>query len=773
MVGSSLGDELGDEVGEDDDAGVTARVAAFTATPVVASAATPRAVTAMTMILFMLRRYEPAVEERARADPRNVQDRGDPGIAPQNGDMRILIVEDDPAVAAGIADGLGAAAIDVDAVATGQAALDALSEAHDLVVLDLGLPDMDGTDVARSIRATSAVPIIVVSARGDEMDRVLALELGADDYLVKPFGMRELLARIRAVTRRTAVEPAESAPDLGRLSIDARSRRVMLGDAEVHLTPTEFDLLDYLAAEPGAVHPAQRHPARCVAHRVVRRDQDPRRTRRGDPSQAGRPRLDRVGPRRRLPVRDRAVSLRLVAAMIAVVLLALLVQDIPLAGYLRDVERERIVTALERDAFVLAGRSEEDLHETAPDADGSITALAQAYRDSSGARVVIVDRTGTAIVTSDEDGAGVGDSFLTRPEIAEALGGGVTSGTRFSQTLGIDLLYVAVPVLSGDDIFGAVRLTYPNRVVDDAVTAKLAGLGIVALTTVLLAALIGWVFSRSVTRPIRLLRAANDGFAAGDRGVRADPDAGPPEVRSLARSFNGMASRIDALLEQQRGFAADASHQLRTPLTALRLRLERARELAPTDPSAAVDRLEAADAELDRLETLIEGLLVLSRAEGSGVVAVPVDLAAVAAARVEQWSALAAETGATVDYAGPPTSPVLAVPGAVEQIVDNLVDNALGVGSPTVTVRVDAAALHVLDRGPGLTAEDRAHAFERFWRGRGSQDRRGSGLGLAIVAQLATASGAVARLDAREGGGLDAVVVFRQGRTSSSSTPTN
>jgi DNA-binding response OmpR family regulator len=112
---------------------------------------------------------------------------------------------------------------------------------------------MDGTEVARQIRARSAVPIIIVSARGDEMDRVLALELGADDYLVKPFGMRELLARIRAVTRRTAVVAEEPAADLGRLNIDERSRRVTLDGAAVHLTPTEFDLLKYLAAEPGAV----------------------------------------------------------------------------------------------------------------------------------------------------------------------------------------------------------------------------------------------------------------------------------------------------------------------------------------------------------------------------------------------------------------------------------------------------------------------------------------------------------------------------------------
>ncbi|CAN5520540.1 HAMP domain-containing sensor histidine kinase [soil metagenome] len=464
------------------------------------------------------------------------------------------------------------------------------------------------------------------------------------------------------------------------------------------------------------------------------------------------------------------MSLRLVAAMVAVVLLALLVQDVPLAGYLRDVERERIVTALERDAFVLAGRSEEALHDALPDADGRVSALAQLYRTSSGARVVIVDRAGVAIVTSDEDGSGVGDSFLSRPEISESLAGGVTTGTRFSVTLGLELLYVAVPVLSGDKILGAVRLTYPNRVVDDAVNAKLSTLGLVGLTTVLLAVLIGLVFSRSVTRPLRLLRGATDRFSEGDRAVRADERVGPPELRSLSRSFNGMAGRIDALLEQQRGFAADASHQLRTPLTALRLRLERARELAPIDSAGAVRRLEAADAELDRLETLIQGLLVLSRAEGSGVAVEVVDLGEAAAARVEQWSALAAESGKRVSYDGPASVGVLAVPTAVDQIVDNLVDNALGISpdGSEVTVRVvltgGRVALHVLDRGPGLTADERAHAFERFWRGRGEQERRGSGLGLAIVEQLARASGATAELAAREGGGLDARVSFVPGR---------
>jgi DNA-binding response OmpR family regulator len=173
------------------------------------------------------------------------------------GSVRILMVEDDAAVAASSLDGLAAQGFTVEHVGTGRAALDAVasSEPPDVILLDLGLPDIDGQEVCRRIRSVSETPIIVVSARGDEADRVIALELGADDYLTKPFGMRELAARIRAVMRRSAA-PLPSAPNvqqLGRLAIDRRTQRVHLDDEEIALTAKEFDVLAYLAEDPGAV----------------------------------------------------------------------------------------------------------------------------------------------------------------------------------------------------------------------------------------------------------------------------------------------------------------------------------------------------------------------------------------------------------------------------------------------------------------------------------------------------------------------------------------
>ena len=173
------------------------------------------------------------------------------------GRVKVLVVEDDPSVADGIIDGLGNAAFDVHHSATGATALaDFATFAPDIVLLDLGLPDMDGTDVCRALRKQSTVPIIVVSARGDEIDRVVSLEMGADDYVVKPFGMRELVARIRAVARRTSNTEAPSGPterSFGALTIDTRAQRVSLAGEDIHLTPTEFELLVYLTEDPGAV----------------------------------------------------------------------------------------------------------------------------------------------------------------------------------------------------------------------------------------------------------------------------------------------------------------------------------------------------------------------------------------------------------------------------------------------------------------------------------------------------------------------------------------
>jgi len=462
------------------------------------------------------------------------------------------------------------------------------------------------------------------------------------------------------------------------------------------------------------------------------------------------------------------VRLRFVAAIAVVTLLVLLVQDVPLAFYLHGNEQSKISSTLQRDALVLAGRSQNALWSDNAANVAAAKQLAETYRKNGGARVVIVDSAGNAVVTSDDDQATVGDSYASRPEIASALAGNIATGTRYSTTLKQSLMYVTVPVFNGDKVIGAVRLTYPEQVVTDAVNQQIWVLTLVALTTLILAAIAGSIFARGVTRRLTDLEQTTEAIADGNFAARADTEHGARELKSLARSFNLMTARVEALIQQQKAFASDASHQLRTPLTALKLRLEKANDLIATDPRGAAERLAAAEVETDRLGQIIEGLLQLSRNEAAPLPRTLIDLASIARDRVEHWAPLADEHHVTITYTGPQTALVLAVPTAVEQIVDNYIDNAVSASPKNSRIAVEVEAgtgsitLHVTDEGPGLSIEDCTRAFDRFWRA--SSETPGSGLGLAIVAQLATASGATVALAPRSPHGLRASAFFEPPR---------
>jgi DNA-binding response OmpR family regulator len=167
--------------------------------------------------------------------------------------VRLLVVEDEPRVAAFLVKGLRAQGYAVEAVATGREALQRAQDGFDLVVLDLGLPDMDGTEVLRRLRAEGiSVPVIVLTARGDVHDRIQGLDLGADDYVTKPFAFGELLARIRARLRASSRTP-RTVLEAGKIRLDLQTRRAYVGDRAVDLTAREFALLAALMHRPGQV----------------------------------------------------------------------------------------------------------------------------------------------------------------------------------------------------------------------------------------------------------------------------------------------------------------------------------------------------------------------------------------------------------------------------------------------------------------------------------------------------------------------------------------
>ena len=450
---------------------------------------------------------------------------------------------------------------------------------------------------------------------------------------------------------------------------------------------------------------------------------------------------------------------RLLLSYLSITAFVLLIIQVPLGVTFARAERERLVAAVERDATVLATVVEDTLER------GAISGLdpvAAAYEQRTGGRVVVVDRSGITVADSDPPAPGRRD-LSTRPEIAAALRGQHATGARSSATLGGSFLYVAVPVASQGRIHGAVRITYPTSAVEARVRRvwlALAGVAVVVLGVV---ALVGLALARSTTRPMRSLEEATTAVARGDLGARADADEGPPELRRLATAFNDMAARLGRLLETQRAFVADASHQLRTPLTALRLRLE---NLEATMPPAAADDLRAAAAEASRLARLVDGLLVLARAEAAAGPREVVDLAAVAADRQATWAPLAAEQEVELIVRRSPGAQVWGAPGALEQVLDNLLANAVRVapaGSRIELAIVRAGGwveVHVTDEGPGMPADQRVRAFDRFWRGPAT-DREGTGLGLAIARQLLEASGGTIELRPGLDGGLDAVARLR------------
>jgi signal transduction histidine kinase len=250
--------------------------------------------------------------------------------------------------------------------------------------------------------------------------------------------------------------------------------------------------------------------------------------------------------------------------------------------------------------------------------------------------------------------------------------------------------------------------------------------------------LLAVLLTNFVTRPVVELQHSANRLGAGELEARAPPE-GPSEIRSLAHSFNGMAAALATNIRAQRDFLANASHQLRTPITGIKLRLEAIREGG--GPTAA--QSEKAEAEVDRLDALVGDLLALARAASTESAGTEVDLAGLARRAVERWRRPAEERGKPLHLALHHPPAAWADPGDLDHVLDNLIENALNYSSPGAEVTVEAGRDHlgtylrVTDSGPGIPPNERDRLFERFYRGStGRKAGPGTGLGLAIVAEL-------------------------------------
>ena len=452
---------------------------------------------------------------------------------------------------------------------------------------------------------------------------------------------------------------------------------------------------------------------------------------------------------------------RLLFTYLGLALLMLAVLEIPLGIVNARNERRDLETRVQNDAIAFASVAEDVLERGSnPRASATrvLAASALAY-SKNGGRVVIVNRQGVAIIDTSPPASGL-RTFATRPEIAAALRGKpVVPGIRYSKTLHQNLLFVAVPTFgvspsSSSTVTGAVRITFPTSALETRVWRYWFMLLAIGGTVLAAAALVGFRFARWVSSPLAKLESAAAVAGGGDLEARAEEEAGPPEVRSLASTFNHMVAELEQLVSSQEDFVADASHQLRTPLTALRLRLE---NIGAEVSEAGRADLERALDEVERLSRLVAGLLALARAEVSPPERV--NLVKLVDDRIEAWSALAAEQEVKLEANVSGTA--LAGADRLGQALENLLSNALAV-SPrggTVSISGSRGELHVIDQGPGMTDEQRERAFDRFWRG--SKSGTGSGLGLAIVKRLIEIDGGRVELRTAPEGGLDAFIRLR------------
>jgi signal transduction histidine kinase len=393
-------------------------------------------------------------------------------------------------------------------------------------------------------------------------------------------------------------------------------------------------------------------------------------------------------------------------------------------------------------ARTAAGSAEEWLgdHNNGPALGDLVVASRRA-----GDRLVILD-TGGKVLAPGRPALPIPAPLITQAKA------GVTSSRRVG-----DQLIVVAPAREEGPVLGEVALVRPMQTLDQRMMLFWLTLAAIAAAALVAAAAAGLGLARWVARPLALLDASARQLGDGDLTVRAPASSGPGELRRLAATFNTMAGRLETLMHGHRAVIADVSHQLRTPLAALRLRLDL---LAADADERTAAELGGALGELARLSRLVDGLLAVARAENVVPHPVPVNVREVIGERADAWIPVAAERGVRIGTAVPRRVTALLGEGYLEQILDNLLANALDATGEGHRVTVSAmpvlerVRVTVADNGPGMSQAERDRAFRRFASGSSG----GTGLGLAIVHRLVSSSGGTASLAETEGGGLTVVL---------------
>jgi signal transduction histidine kinase len=437
---------------------------------------------------------------------------------------------------------------------------------------------------------------------------------------------------------------------------------------------------------------------------------------------------------------------RIVLTMLALIGALLVTTVVPLGLITTGHERSSFRQDTLLSARALAGLAEDRLADRPPAGTAAVTrALGQARQAGE---QILVYSAGRRLVTGTVGGA------VPAATLTSALHGHTIVDHQID-----DRLRVTVPVLgdSGGVVVGAVVLSRSSAELEERVRVLWTWLAAVALAGLAAAAVAAIMLARWVGRPLSALDAAAQRLGGGALDTRSAAGNGPPEVRRLARNFNGMAGRLESLVHGNRATMADVSHQLRTPLAALRLRLD---VLSQDSDRETAEELAGAQDEIARLSHLVDGLLALARAENVLIEPVSIRVDEVIQDRAAAWRPVAEERGVELHPSCTGPVPAVAGQGHLEQILDNLLANALDAVPAGGHVQVSAAAgadgarVVVADDGPGMTPRQQEMAFRRFV----SSTPGGAGLGLAIVHRLVTSNGGSASLSDTPGGGLTVTV---------------
>jgi signal transduction histidine kinase len=443
---------------------------------------------------------------------------------------------------------------------------------------------------------------------------------------------------------------------------------------------------------------------------------------------------------------------RLLAAFAYTLLVVIVALEVPLSANVSDRVNAEVDADSAAQAQVVAASAVDQLHK--PRRLQQLTQQAAANLDGL---VFVIDGRGRLIASSEREAVSSPPQPTDDPIAREALQGRISQGRHHE---GRDVLSTAVPIVRNGQTVGDIEVEQSLDAVHDQVrqdVLALIGIGALALA---LGLGVAWILAGSIARPLRSLGEAARRRASGETDARA-PESGSREQVEVAREFNEMADRLDSLLESQRAFIGDASHQLRTPLTGLRLRLEAAG--VKTGDGAVRQELEAAEREAVRLDELVSDLLQLASSEQPADEE-RTDLTDAARAAIERWRRPADETGHRIVLDQSGAGVVRAGERELAVMLDNLIENAMKYSprGSTVTVRSEredgVGRVSVVSESGPIDDEVGRRAFERFYRGR--TRREGTGLGLPIVAALARRRGGRAPLANAEGARVRAEVTL-------------